>query len=163
MLFHVSLTLLLVTLNKFMSSASSLPQDYFVVLVCLSFSWGRHYSVSALNNVGSPILVFIPIALCKFEQVLPNISSFDQSTVSSSLKNLAKLKKLEKHSQSLFPNLVVFWFCFFAQIKINSIHIYIYTNIQTSTSWASNRFLNNFMISALSSLDTSYCLSYNHL
>ena len=60
---------------------------YFAVLVCSSFSWGQHYSVLALNIVDSPILVFILIVPGQFEQVLPNLSSFDQPTASSSLKN----------------------------------------------------------------------------
>ena len=48
---------------------------------------------NTLNIVDSPILVFIPIAPCQFEKVLPNLSSFDQSTVSSSLRNLLKPTK----------------------------------------------------------------------
>ena len=66
---------------------------------------------------------------CQFEQVLPNLSSFDQSTVSSSLRNLVKLKKSEKHHkilfESVFPNLVEFLVVFFAQVKINGIYIHI--------------------------------------
>ena len=70
-------------------------------LTLFNISCGQHYSVSTLNIVDSPILVFIPIVPCQFEQVLLNLSSSDQSTVSSSLRNLAKPKKLEKHSQSV--------------------------------------------------------------
>ena len=68
----VSLYSLLTTLNKAMPSVSSLPQDYFAVLVCSSFSWGQHYSVLALNIADSPTLVFISIVPGQFEQVLPN-------------------------------------------------------------------------------------------
>ena len=40
------------------------------------------HSVLALNIVDSPTLVFIPIVPGQFEQVLPNLRSFDQSTIS---------------------------------------------------------------------------------
>ena len=79
---------------------------YFAVLVCSSFSWGQHYSVLALNIVDSPILVFIPIVSGQFEQALPNLSSFNQSTVSSSLRKLVKPKKSEKHSRSFTWKLI---------------------------------------------------------
>lgn len=46
----------------------------------------------ALNIAESPILVFIMIVPCQFEQVLSNLCSFDQSTVSSSLRKLVKPK-----------------------------------------------------------------------
>ena len=102
---------------------------YFAVLVCLSFSWGQHYSVLALNIVDSPILVFIPIVPGQFEQVLPNFSSFDQSNVSSSLRKLVKPRNQRNIDEvlfkSLFPNLVAFWLCLFAQNKIDSIYIHI--------------------------------------
>ena len=78
----------------------------FVVLACLRSSWGQHYSVLALNTVHSPILVFTPIMHCRFEQFLPNISSFDQSTVSSSLRKLVKPKKSDKHSRSFVWKLI---------------------------------------------------------
>ena len=51
-------------------------------------------------------LVFIPIVPCQYEQVLPNLSSFDQPTVSSSLRKLAKPKKSEKHSRSFVWKLI---------------------------------------------------------
>ena len=73
---------------------------YFAVLVCLSFSWDQHYYVLALNIVDSPISVFIPSVSGQFEQALPNLSSFDQSTVSSSLRKLVKPKKSERHSRN---------------------------------------------------------------
>ena len=79
---------------------------YFAVLVCLSFSWDQHYSFSALNIVDSLFLVFTPIAPCVFEQVLPNLSSFDQFNVSSSLRNLVKPKKSEKQLQSFVWKLI---------------------------------------------------------
>ena len=76
--------------------AGDFEQVYvFAVLVCSSFSWGQHYSVLALNIVDSPTLVFIPIVSGQFEQALPNLSSFDQSTISSSLRKLVKPKKSE--------------------------------------------------------------------
>ena len=63
----------------FVQCGKSVVSLYSIVLVCLSFSWGRYYSVSVLNIVDSPILVFIRIVPCQFEQVLPNLSSFDQT------------------------------------------------------------------------------------
>ena len=99
---------LFVTLNKSMSSVLSLPSHYILQfwLACLSFSWGQRYSVLALNIVDSPILVFIPIVSGQFEQALPNLSSFNQSTVSSSLRKLVKPKKSEKHSRSFAWKLI---------------------------------------------------------
>ena len=82
----------------FAQCVKSAAKHYFAVLVCSSFSWGQHYSVLALNIVGSRTLVFIPIASGQFEQALPNLSSFDQSTISSSLKKFFKPKKSERHS-----------------------------------------------------------------
>ena len=60
------------------------------------------HSVLALNIVDSPTLVFIPIESGQIysEQVLPNLSSFDQSTISSSLRKFFKPKKSERHSRS---------------------------------------------------------------
>ena len=55
---------------------------------------------NTLNIVDTPILVYIPIASCQFEQVLPNLSSFNQSTVSSSLRNSVKPTKSEKYSRN---------------------------------------------------------------
>ena len=111
---------------------------YFVVLVCLGFSLGHYYSVSALNIVNSPILVFIPIVPWQFEQVVPNLSSFDQSMVSSSLRNLAKSNKLEKHSRSIIWRLIskldrvlVVFFC--ANQNKQYIYAYIDVNIFPDT------------------------------
>ena len=107
MLFHVSLTLLLVTLNKFsqwlVQCAKSAVRLYFVVLVCLSFSWGQDYSILALNIVDSPILVFILIAPCQYEQVLPNLSNFDHSFKP---KKLSQTQKSEKYSRSFVWKLI---------------------------------------------------------
>ena len=64
------------------------------------------FSFNSSDIVDSPILVFFPIVPCQFEQVLPNLSSFDQSIVSSSLRKLVKPKKLEKHSGSFFWKLI---------------------------------------------------------
>ena len=61
---------------------------------------GQHYSVLALNIVDSSTLVFIPIVSGQFEQVLLNLSSFDQSTIFSRLRKLVIPKKSERHSQS---------------------------------------------------------------
>ena len=99
---------LLVTLNKSMSSVLSLPSHYILQfwMVFLSFSWGQRYSVLALNIVDSPILVFIPIVSGQFEQALPNLSSFNQSTVSSSLRKLVKPKKSERHSRGFVWKLI---------------------------------------------------------
>ena len=96
----VSFYSLLLTLSKSMSSVSSVPQDYICSFGMLKFSWGQHCSGLALNIVDSPTLVFIPIVSGQFEQVLPNLSSFDQSTISSSLRKLVKPKKSERHSRS---------------------------------------------------------------
>ena len=60
----------------------------------------------ALNIVDSPILVFILIAPGQFEQVQPNLSSFDQSTVSSSLRKLVKPRKSKRHSRSFVWKLI---------------------------------------------------------
>ena len=60
----------------------------------------------SLNIVDSPTLVFILIVPGQFEQVLPNLSSFDQSTVSSSLRKLVKLKKSKRHSRSFVWKLI---------------------------------------------------------
>ena len=98
----------------YVQCVKSAARLYFAVLVCSSFSWGQHYSVLALNIVDSPILVFILIVPGQYEQVLPNLSSFDQPTASSSLKKLFKPKKSERNQrvffESLFPNLVAFVF-----------------------------------------------------
>ena len=87
-----------------------------------------YYIVRALQNtlinVGSLILVFILIAPYQFEQVLPNLSSFDQSIVSSSLRNLIKLKKSEKHSRSFVWKLISKPGCVFC---VNKNKQYIYT------------------------------------
>ena len=90
----------------YVQCVKSAARLYFAVLVCSSFSWGQHYSVLALNIVDSPILVFIPIVSGQFEQALPNLSSFNQSTVSSSLRKLVKPKKSEKHSRSFAWKLI---------------------------------------------------------
>ena len=103
----MSLYSLLVTLNKSMSSVSSLSQDYiFAVLVCLSFFWSQHCSVLALNIVDSPTVVFILIVSGQFKQALPYSSSFDQYTISSSLRKLFKPKKLERHWRSFVWKLI---------------------------------------------------------
>ena len=60
---------------------------------------GQHCSALALNIVDSPTSP-IPIVSGQYEQVLPNLSSFNQSTISSSLTKLVKPKKSERHSQS---------------------------------------------------------------
>ena len=113
----------------YVQCVKSAARLYFAVLVCSSFSWGQHYSVLALSIVDSPTLVFILIVSVQFEQALPNLSSFDQSTISSRLRKLVKPKKSERHLrslfESLFPNLVAFWLCLFAQSKINSVYIHI--------------------------------------
>ena len=102
---------------------------YFVVLVCLSFSWGQHYSVLALNIVDSPTLVFIPILPYQFEQVLPNLSTFHLSTFLQAFGNYSNHCNLsnihEVFFESLIPNLVAFWLCLFARNEINSICIHI--------------------------------------
>ena len=90
----------------FVQCVKSAVRLYFAVFVCLSFSWGQHYSVLALNIVDSPILVFIPIVSGQFEQALPNLSSFNQSTVSSSLRKLVKPKKSERHSRSFIWTII---------------------------------------------------------
>ena len=115
-------------------------RQYFVVLVCFSFCWGQHYSVLALNIVDTSVLVFIPIVPCQFEQVLPNLSSFNQSTFLQARENQSNLRNQRNiHKvlfESWFPNLVVFWLCLFVQIKINSIYIkyifyiYIYMTVK---------------------------------
>ena len=122
------------TKQVYAKCVKSAIRQYFVVLVCFSFSWGQHYSVLALNIVDSSVLVFIPIVPSEFEQVLPNLSSFNQSTFlqawenQSNLRNQRNIRKVL--FESSFPNLVVFWLCLFVQIKINSIFIiyilYIY-------------------------------------
>ena len=131
---------------------------YFAVLVCLSFSWGQHYSVLALNIVDSPILVFIPIVPGQFEQVLPNFSSFDQSNVSSSLRKLVKPRNQrnihEVLFKSLFPNLVAFWLCLLAQNKIDSIYIYtcrrqacvknVFKKFKFSKKWPPSSYFHRF-------------------
>ena len=86
----------------YVQCVKSAARLYFAVLVCSRFSRGQHYSVLALNIVDSPTLVFIPIVTSQFEQVLPNLSSFDRSTISSSLRKLVKAKKSERHSRSFF-------------------------------------------------------------
>ena len=58
------------------------------------------HSVLALNIVDSPTLVFIPIVSGQFEQVLLNLSSFDQSIIFSRLRKLVIPKKSERHSRS---------------------------------------------------------------
>ena len=58
------------------------------------------HSVLALNIVDSPTLVFIPIVCGQLEQALTNLSSFDQSTIFSSLRKLFKPKISERHSRS---------------------------------------------------------------
>ena len=70
------------------------------------FSWGEHYSVLALNIVGSPTLVFILIVSGQFEQALPNISSFDQCNIFSNLRKFFKPKKSERHSRSFVWKLI---------------------------------------------------------
>ena len=93
-------------LNKSMSNVSSLPYDY---ILQFWYAWAFpevNIIVLALNIVDSPNLVFIPIVSGQFEQVLPNLISFDQSTVSSSLRKLVKPKKSEKHSRSFTWKLI---------------------------------------------------------
>ena len=90
----------------YVQCVKSAARLYFAVLVCSSFSWGQHYSVLALNIVDSPTLVFSPIVSGQFQQTLPNFKSFDQSTISSSLRKLVKLKKSERHSRSLVWKLI---------------------------------------------------------
>ena len=93
-------------LNKSMSNVSSLPYDY---ILQFWYAWAFpevNIIVLALNIVDSPNLVFIPIVSGQFEQVLPNLISFDQSTVSSSLRKLVKPKKSEKHSRSFAWKLI---------------------------------------------------------
>ena len=92
----------------YVQCVKSAARLYFAVLVCSSFSWGQHYSVLALNIVDSPTLVFIPIESGQIysEQVLPNLSSFDQSTISSSLRKFFKPKKSERHSRSFVWKLI---------------------------------------------------------
>ena len=89
-----------------MSNVSSLPYDY---ILQFWYAWAFpevNIIVLALNIVDSPNLVFIPIVSGQFEQVLPNLISFDQSTVSSSLRKLVKPKKSEKHSRSFAWKLI---------------------------------------------------------
>ena len=90
----------------YVQCVKSAARLYFAVLVCSSFSWGQHYSVLALNIVDSPTLVFMPIVSGQFEQALPNLSSFDQSTISSSLRKFFKPKKSERHSRSFVWKLI---------------------------------------------------------
>ena len=102
---------------------------YFVVLVCLCFSWGQHDSVSALNIVDSSVSVFIPVLPCPFEQFLPNLSSFDQFIVSSNLKNLAKPRTLEKHSGSFVWKLIFEPGCVLVSFFWIKNEQYVYTHI----------------------------------
>ena len=107
----------------------SVARLYFAVLVCSSFSWGQHYSVLALNIVDSPTLVFSPIVSGQFQQTLPNFKSFDQSTISSSLRKLVKLKKSERHSRSFVWKLITKPSCVlvvFICAKWNKQYIYTY-------------------------------------
>ena len=130
---HVSLLFVGDFEQVYVHCVKSAARHYFAVLVCSSFFWRQNYSVLALNIVDSPILVFVPIASGQCEQALLNLSSFDQSTVSLSLRKLVKPKKSENQRdihevlfESLFPNLATFWLCLFAQNKINSIYIDTY-------------------------------------
>ena len=84
----------------------SAARHYVAVLVCSSFSWGQHYPVLALNIVDCPNLVFIPIVSGQFQPALPNLSSFDQSTISSNLRKFFKPKKSERHSRSFVWKLI---------------------------------------------------------
>ena len=93
--------------------ANSLVARFFIFMKILSLvntyyqrlDFYYYFSIeralqNTLNIVDSPILVFIPIVSGQFEQVLPNLSSFDQSTVSSTMRILVKPKKSERQSQS---------------------------------------------------------------
>ena len=62
-------------------------------------------------------------------KVLPNLSSFDQSTVSSSLRKFVKPKKSEKHSQSSVSKIISKPGCgLVVIICANKNKQYIYTN-----------------------------------
>ena len=57
--------------------------------------------------------------LCQFEQVLSNLSSFDQSTVSSSLRNLSQTQEIGETFtkfclKAYFQTWLRFWLCFCA-------------------------------------------------
>ena len=107
------------------------------------FSLRQHCFVLALNIVDSPTLVFIPIVPCQFEQVLPNLRSFDQSIVSSSHRNLAKPKKVEKHLPSFvwepiskLDCVLVGFFC--ANKNKQYIYIYRYQHLPGYITWRNN-------------------------
>ena len=108
---------------------SSLPYDY---ILQFWYAWAFpevNIIVLALNIVDSPNLLFIPIVSGQFEQVLPNVSSFDQSTVSSSLRKFVKPKKSEKHSQSSVSKIISKPGCgLVVIICANKNKQYIYTN-----------------------------------